>query len=93
MCTGPGRPSRASLNALGRIFARSSTECAWKLCLVIGLATLGKSAEWWRYSSWSAPLSNWLVATWPVIAMNDEESKNALDSATVSSIGPGPVEV
>ena len=33
MWTGPGRPSRASLNALGRIFSRSSTEWAWKLPL------------------------------------------------------------
>jgi hypothetical protein len=93
MWTGPGRPSRASLNALGMILARSSTLWAWKLRLVIGLTTLGKSAEKWRYSSCSAPLSNWLVATWPVIATNDDESANALPIATVSSIGPGPVDV
>jgi hypothetical protein len=57
------------------------------------LTTLGKSAEKWWCSSCSAPLSNWLVATWPVIATNDDESAIALPIATVSSIGPGPVEV
>ena len=44
MCTGPGRPVRASLNALGRNLPRSSTLCAWKLRLVITFAMLGKSA-------------------------------------------------
>jgi hypothetical protein len=34
-----------------------------------------------------------VVATCPVIAMNEEESKKAFPIATVSSIGPGPVEV
>ena len=44
MCTGPGRPVRASLNALGRNLPRSSTECAWKLRFEITLAIDGKSA-------------------------------------------------
>ena len=34
MCTGPGRPVRASLNAFGRNLPRSSTLCAWKLRFV-----------------------------------------------------------
>ena len=74
MCTGPGRPEPAILKALGRNLARSSTECAWKLRLVMTLAMLGKSAWWWRYSSCSAPESIWLVATCPVSATNAEES-------------------
>ena len=74
MCTGPGRPERASLNAFGRNLPRSPTEWAWKLRFVITLAMEGKSAWKWRYSSWSAPESYWLVATWPVIAIIADES-------------------
>ena len=44
ICTGPGRPVVASLNAFGRNLPRSSTLCAWKLRLLITLAMLGKSA-------------------------------------------------
>jgi hypothetical protein len=41
MCTGPGRPVVASLNAFGRNLPRSSTLCAWKLRFVITFAMLG----------------------------------------------------
>ena len=44
MWTGPGRPVRASLNALGRNLPRSSTDWAWKLRFEITLAIEGKSA-------------------------------------------------
>ena len=75
MCTGPGRPLRASLNALGRNLPRSATECAWKLRFVI---TLAIAREVGLDSAGTPPAGRpsrtGVVATWPVIAMNADES-------------------
>ena len=55
--TGPG-PMLLTVAMANAFFDSSSF-----IAITGQVATLGKSAEWWRYSSCSAPLSNWLVAT------------------------------